>query len=155
MKRVSKKSINIWHLEDSLSIFVILLIATIVFYFLGDYKLVKKTYYLTITLSLLRLIWELSLNPLLYRHMSYEIQDNSLFIKSGAISVSEAIIPFNRIQHIDTEQTFFSRMFNLHSVNIYTAGDTHTISYLSRMEADILKDKMIEYVADLEVHIDE
>ncbi|MFP7486268.1 PH domain-containing protein [Priestia filamentosa] len=155
MKRVSKKSISVWHLEDSQGILGFALAATVGFYILRDYELVKKAYYVTLLLSGLKLIWELFQNPFLYRHMAYAIQEHSLCITSGAFSINEAVIPFNRIQHIDTEQTFFSRMFKLHRVTIYTAGDSHTISYLPKEEAEALKDKMIEFVANSGVRIDE
>lgn len=52
----------------------------------------------------------------------YAIREKDLIYKSGIISISTAVIPFSRIQHITLNEGIFSRMFDLAALHIYTAG---------------------------------
>ncbi|ALL07718.1 hypothetical protein AQ505_20810 [Pedobacter sp. PACM 27299] len=52
----------------------------------------------------------------------YAIREKDVIYKSGIISISTSVIPFTRIQHITLNEGVFSRMFQLATLHIYTAG---------------------------------
>lgn len=56
------------------------------------------------------------------KRIGYAIREKDLIYKSGIISISTSIIPFTRIQHITLNEGIFSRMFQLGSLHVFTAG---------------------------------
>lgn len=56
------------------------------------------------------------------KRTGYAIREKDLIYKSGIISISTSIIPFTRIQHITLNEGIFSRMFQLGSLHVFTAG---------------------------------
>ncbi len=72
-------------------------------------------------------IFLFSLLLLLYYYIGftkrkYAIRQKDISYKSGVFIKSTTTVPFNRIQHIEIDEGFFSRFFKLASINIYTAG---------------------------------
>lgn len=155
MAKVDKKSITIWSLETLTPVLISELIATICFYFFTEYSFISKLCILVFIGGFLYLMWDCLQNVLLYRWYEYRLNEDTLYIRKGGFSISETLIPFKRIQHIDIEQTFYSRLFNLYQVGIFTAGDTHSIGYLGKEEASELKDTLLDYLISIGVDIDE
>lgn len=56
------------------------------------------------------------------KRTGYAIREKDLIYKSGIISIATSIIPFTRIQHITLNEGIFSRMFQLGSLHVFTAG---------------------------------
>ena len=83
-----------------------------------------------------------------YKNLGYASDNESLVIKEGGLNVWETTIPLNRIQHIDIEQTYISRIFNLYELNIYTAGDSHSLGFIRQKEADILKESVLTAIGN-------
>lgn len=54
----------------------------------------------------------------------YAVRDKDISYKRGIIFKSITTVPFARIQHIEINESPFSRLFNLASISIYTAGDS-------------------------------
>ena len=154
MSNVDKKSIIIWSLETITNFAIIIFVTSIIFYFFHDYLFIKKAVILAYILSSLYFLSDIIMNPLYYRNFQYYINEDFLYIKKGGLSISETTIPLNRIQHVDISQSFYSRLFDQYAINIYTAGDSHSIAYLRKSEAEALKEKMVEYVKNIGVDID-
>ena len=57
-----------------------------------------------------------------FRKKSYAFRDHDVIYKYGVFKESLVIVPYNRIQHIALHQGFFSRRYNLASLEFYTAG---------------------------------
>jgi membrane protein YdbS with pleckstrin-like domain len=51
--------------------------------------------------------------------------------KSGLISETTTIVPFQRIQHVALHQGLFSRFFGLASLELFTAGGSSTDLHIS------------------------
>lgn len=152
---VDKKSITIWSLETLTAVLISELIAAICFYFFNDYSFISKLCILVFIGGFLYLIWDCLQNLLLYRWYQYSINEDTLYIRKGGFSIRETTIPLKRIQHIDVEQTFYSRLFNLYQVGIFTAGDSHSIGYLGKEEAFKLKKALLDYLIKIGMDIDE
>ena len=54
------------------------------------------------------------------------------------------LIPFIRVQHVDTKRGITEQMFDLSTVIIHTAAGHHTIPYLSETDGDELRDRLVE-----------
>lgn len=57
-----------------------------------------------------------------FRKRGYAFRQHDLLYKSGIISETTTIIPYNRIQHVAMHEGFISRQFGLAEVEVFTAG---------------------------------
>ncbi|MDG5776022.1 PH domain-containing protein [Haloarculaceae archaeon H-GB2-1] len=57
-----------------------------------------------------------------YRAFGYEVQDDALYIERGVLTKVNTVVPYVRVQHIDTQRNPFERVFGLGHVVVYTAG---------------------------------
>ncbi len=57
-----------------------------------------------------------------YRRWGYELRGDDLFIERGVFTQVRTIVPFVRVQHVDTRRSPLDRAFDLSRVVVYTAG---------------------------------
>lgn len=57
-----------------------------------------------------------------FHRKGYAFRTHDVIYKSGLISQTTTIIPFNRVQHVALHQGFISRNLGLASVELFTAG---------------------------------
>lgn len=57
-----------------------------------------------------------------FKKMGYALRTHDVIYKSGIIAETMTIIPLNRIQHIELNEGIFSRLYQLGSLQIFTAG---------------------------------
>lgn len=57
-----------------------------------------------------------------YRAWGFEVQEDSLYLEYGVLTKVESVVPFVRIQHVDTQRGPIERTAGLSSVVVYTAG---------------------------------
>lgn len=82
---------------------------------------------------------------LLYRTWSYEVREDSLFLDRGVITRVQTVVPYVRVQHIDTSRGPIERAVGLSTLVVYTAGSRGadvTISGLTPPEADDLQTRL-------------
>lgn len=82
--------------------------------------------------------------PLLrYRRWRYEIRPRDLYFSHGAIFFRQTLIPFDRIQFVESRQGPLDRVFGLWQVIVYTAaGKAGQIPGLNLLEADQLREEL-------------
>ena len=81
--------------------------------------------------------------PLRYRRWRYEIRTDDLYFSRGALWLVRTLVPFDRIQYVETRQGPFDRIFDLHQLVVYTgAGRAGTIPGLESDEAQLLRDQL-------------
>ncbi|MFD2288355.1 PH domain-containing protein [Pedobacter petrophilus] len=82
-----------------------------------------------------------------FKKRGYALRTKDLIYKSGIISDSTTIVPLNRIQHIELNESIFSRMYHLGSLQIFTAGG-HSghlhISGIPIAEAKSIRDLLLQ-----------
>ena len=66
------------------------------------------------------------------------IGDHDIRIRTGWLFHKTVTVPYNRVQHVDTEQGPVMRHFNLVSLEIHTASSEHEIEALESAEAQRL-----------------
>lgn len=96
-------------------------------------------------LALLFSILQIVIIPAIrWRRWRYEVSENEVDLKYGVFVVTRTLIPMVRVQHVDTIQGPFLRMYNLASVTISTAAGQHEIPALALEAADELRDRIAE-----------
>lgn len=80
-----------------------------------------------------------------FRNWSFELRDDHLFLDHGVLKRTRSMVPYVRVQHIDTQRTPFYRVFGLSKVVVYTAGSKGadvTIPGLSKSDASSIQEKL-------------
>jgi membrane protein YdbS with pleckstrin-like domain len=81
--------------------------------------------------------------PLLrWRTWRYEIREHEIDLQHGALNVRRTLIPMTRVQHVESERTVLSDLFDLRSVTVYTAAGDHTIPALRPGAAAEIRDRI-------------
>lgn len=57
-----------------------------------------------------------------YRVWRYEIRDDELYLERGVLTRVKTVVPFVRIQHVDSRRSPLERLTGLASTVVYTAG---------------------------------
>ncbi|MGH2779741.1 MAG: PH domain-containing protein [Actinomycetota bacterium] len=97
-----------------------------------------------VVVVLLLAIADVALVPALrYRRWRYEIRSDDLYFSKGAIFLVRTLVPFDRIQYVETRQGPLDRFFGLHQLLVYTgAGKAGSIPGLESGEAQSLRDEL-------------
>jgi uncharacterized protein len=84
----------------------------------------------------------LALPMLRWRTWRYEVRDEEIDLLRGAVVVRRTLIPMTRVQHVDTQRTPLSDLFELRSVTVHTAADSHSIPALRPGDAAAIRDRI-------------
>ncbi|MEE6210244.1 PH domain-containing protein [Salarchaeum sp. III] len=57
-----------------------------------------------------------------YRVFRFEVREDTLFLQRGVITRVRTVVPYVRVQHVDTQRGPLERLVGLSSVVVYTAG---------------------------------
>lgn len=82
---------------------------------------------------------------LLYRSWRYEVREDALYLERGVITHVKTVVPFVRVQHIDTNRGPIDRLLGLSSLVVYTAGSRGadvTIPGLTPQDAEDLQERL-------------
>lgn len=82
-----------------------------------------------------------------YAFSRFMVGERELRIRKGWLFRSVTIIPFNRIQHVDTTQNPVLRHYGLTKVVVHTAVGEHEIEALETAEADRVAQLVTDRVA--------
>jgi len=121
LKAISRKYLRI--ILFNLSLFSILLVGAmgIAFYFFYFNLSMIQVWAVVIGIFLATVF--LFLNAFIgFKFRKYAVREKDLVYQYGWLKRSIIIIPFSRIQHIKVEQGWFSKLLNLKSISVFTAG---------------------------------
>ena len=71
-----------------------------------------------IVLFLLGMVWV----AMRYRRWVYQVQEDSLYLERGVFTHVRTLVPYVRIQHVDTSRGPLERTLGLSTLVVYTAG---------------------------------
>ncbi|MGM0636536.1 MAG: PH domain-containing protein [Bacteroidota bacterium] len=77
----------------------------------------------------------------------FGVRELDIIFQRGFFVFKETIVPFKRIQHVETKQSFILRLFNLYALKLYTAGAATgdlVITGLDKSTAQRLKEKVLK-----------
>jgi membrane protein YdbS with pleckstrin-like domain len=77
-----------------------------------------------------------------WRTWRYEVRDEEIDLLRGAVVVRRTLIPMTRVQHVDTQRTPLSDLFELRSVTVHTAAGSHAIPALRPGDAAAIRDRI-------------
>ncbi|WP_144281599.1 PH domain-containing protein [Chryseobacterium echinoideorum] len=121
MVSVSPKYLNIILFNNALFSGFIVSAFFISYYFFGENFSITPI--IALALVILILIIYIFLSSVIgFKFRKYAVRQHDLVYQYGWLKRSIIIIPFTRIQHIKVEQGWFSKILNLKSVSVYTAG---------------------------------
>lgn len=67
----------------------------------------------------------------------YALRQKDISYKSGLFFRKLTTVPFSRIQHVELDEGPISRLFNLSSISVYTAGDSSDDLEIKGISKDI------------------
>jgi membrane protein YdbS with pleckstrin-like domain len=85
-----------------------------------------------------------------FKIKGYALRQRDITYKSGLLFFHMTSVPFNRIQHSEVSQGPLGRLFDLATVNIYTAGGSSSdlsISGLEKEQAHKLREHIVKQAA--------
>ena len=94
----------------------------------------------------LALGWGLIASHLRYRSSFYMVSDDEIMIQRGVFRVHRAVVPFARVQNVETVHGPIDRKLGLVNVKIYTAASPVTIAGLGVETGERLRSEMIRRV---------
>jgi membrane protein YdbS with pleckstrin-like domain len=80
--------------------------------------------------------------PLRYRRWRWDVRPDVIDIQHGTFTVRRTLVPLERVQHVDTRRDVLEQMLHLSTVVVHTAAGSHTIPYLSDVDAGELRDRI-------------
>lgn len=102
---------------------VVLAIGGFTTVFFVEREVFSTKYWLLIFSALvLFLVAVVIIAKLSFNKKGYAFREHDAIYKSGLISETTTIIPFNRVQHVALHQGFISRKLGLASIELFTAG---------------------------------
>jgi len=155
--RLDKSFIKVTILGELIENIIILLVLGILLYlhYFFDWKVwIGWTLIGIIIITIVTSIWSIIFRPfLLYRNTRYEVDEEFLQIKSGALFEKHELIPMTKIQSVETKQGPMMRKYNLYGISVTTMGDTHSIAGLSKSRAMEVKSLIARYAKIKEVEM--
>jgi len=86
-----------------------------------------------------------------YRRWRFELQADALYLERGVLTQVRTVVPFVRVQHVDTQRSPVERLLGLSSVVVYTAGSRSadvTLPGLTPDRADELQARLRELAVE-------
>ncbi|MEX0659302.1 MAG: PH domain-containing protein [Egibacteraceae bacterium] len=85
-----------------------------------------------------------------YRRWRYALRPADLWIRHGVLWVTVSVIPFSRLQFVDTRQGPLDRLFGLSQLVVHTAalGTSGRLPGLDATEAERLRERLAEVEPD-------
>lgn len=80
-----------------------------------------------------------------YLSWRFEVRDDHLYLEHGVFTQVKTMVPFVRIQHIDTQRNAVERIFGISRVVVYTAGSRGSdvqVKGLKPNDADEMQEKL-------------
>ncbi|MPZ89895.1 MAG: PH domain-containing protein [Nitriliruptorales bacterium] len=86
-----------------------------------------------------------------YRRWRYAIRERDLWIRRGVFWVTVSVIPFSRLQFVDTQQGPLDRLFGLSQLVVHTAalGTSGQLPGLETGQAEQLRDRLAQVDVDV------
>ena len=77
-----------------------------------------------------------------WRRWRWDVRDEGIDIQHGTLAISRTLVPWMRVQHVDTRRGLFEQSFGLSTVVVHTAAGGHTIPLLRQADAEQLRERI-------------
>ncbi|WP_224447081.1 PH domain-containing protein [Haloprofundus salilacus] len=140
MMRLHPRVQLLWSLRALITAAVVGAFATVLNVFVFD-----RTMWLPVAVFLVVLAFGVGVAILRYRYWRYEVRNDSLYLERGVFTRVRTVVPFVRIQHVDSSRSPVERIAGLATTVVYTAGSRGadvTIPGLSASGSDELQERI-------------
>jgi membrane protein YdbS with pleckstrin-like domain len=72
-----------------------------------------------------------------HKYRGYAIREHDIIYQRGVIWRTRTVLPFNRVQHVETQQGMLQRRFDLTTLNVFTAGGMRADLSISGMDVKV------------------
>jgi membrane protein YdbS with pleckstrin-like domain len=79
-----------------------------------------------------------------WRRWRWDLTEDGIDIQNGALSVYRTLIPWVRVQHVETRRGVFEQAFGLATVIVHNAAGAHTIPFLPQADAEELRERIAQ-----------
>ncbi|GIN86108.1 UPF0699 transmembrane protein YdbS [Heyndrickxia sporothermodurans] len=153
--RLSKDAVKVWIVKETLGNIVGWIILGVLLYLDHLYSWKEWIGWILIVIAILSVvfaIWSIFIEPfLLYKNWRYDVNEEFLQLKSGAINEMHQLVPMTKIQSVETNQGPFLRKYGLYSISVETMGSSHSIPALPKDVAIELRNRIAHYAKIKEV----
>ncbi|MFD2627482.1 PH domain-containing protein [Oceanobacillus kapialis] len=146
--KLSNKAVKVWRLSETLSNIIALIVLAILLFLDYHFSWIYWIGWILIGLVILTIVgapWGYIRAALLYKHWRYDISEEFLQLKKGAIKEEHQLVPMTKIQSVSTKQGPLLRKYNLYAVTVQTMGSSHTIPALEKEVAVELRNTIAHY----------
>jgi membrane protein YdbS with pleckstrin-like domain len=77
-----------------------------------------------------------------WRRWRWDLTEDGIDIQNGALTVNRTLIPWVRVQHVETQRGLFEQAFGLATVIVHNAAGSHTIPLLPQADAEELRERI-------------
>lgn len=101
------------------------------------------------------LVLGLVLPPIRYRRWRYALRPGDLWLRRGILFVTVSVIPYRRLQFVDTRQGPLARLLGLSELVVHTAapGTSGTVPGLDQAEAEDLRERLAALEPDADASV--
>lgn len=142
----------VWSLSAAVLAGVLAIITVFVSYYLQ--VSIGATAAAGITVFLAISVFGVLYNRLRYQRWGFEMRDEYLYLEHGVVRQVRIMVPYVRVQHIDTQRGVFDRLFNLSSLVVYTAGSRGADVQIPGLSPAVAAE-MQEALRDIAIETDE
>jgi len=121
MERLHPRIRLVWAAGALVSGLVLAAIVGALFYLALDWPL-TDTLALGVGLVLFVFVVGAAYAVLRFRAWQFELQDDALYLERGVFTEVRTVLPYVRVQHVDTQRNPIERVLGLARVVVYTAG---------------------------------
>ena len=134
-RHLSPVARRVWRLTQLLSWGALTIVGGLVFVMGGGgpWFLIPLVLGVAATIAIPKLRWA---------RWRWDINDEGIDIQRGTLAINRTLVPWIRVQHVDTRRGLFEQAFGLSTVVVHTAAGSHTIPLLPAQEADELRTRI-------------
>lgn len=96
------------------------------------------------------LVWGVVVPPVAYERWRFALRADDLWIRRGILIRTVSVIPYRRLQFVDTEQGPLARLFGLAELVVHTAapGTSGRVPGLDAQEAEVIRERLAHLEPD-------
>jgi uncharacterized protein len=133
-RRLSPVARRVWMLTQALFWGAVTIAAAVVSFNVGG-----PWFVIPLVLGIVAVI---AVPKLRWARWRWDIDDEGIDIQHGTLAINRTLVPWIRVQHVDTRRGLFEQAFGLSTVVVHTAAGSHTIPLLPAQEADELRTRI-------------
>lgn len=148
LQRLSKDSIKVWIWKEIIENIIGIVVLVLLFILDRVFSWPVWTgwvLYGLVGLTAAGMIWAFFKVNLLHKHWRYGMNEDFLYLRSGALKEEYKVIPMTKIQSVSTNEGPLLKKYDLSSVEVSTIGRMHVIPALPKAEAEKLRQQIALY----------